>query len=491
MAWVPRSVWIRRRYGHFGGRSRTFRRRYYNRPWFSRRRGRSYRRRRALRSRRLRVRRKWLTIRQVNPTIRRKCVIKGWMPLLYCDRIMNFCRPMVIGTDLSTAVTGGWTLHEFSLNSFYAEHLVHRNLWSHTNCGFDLALYRGTSLTLFPHQTCDYMVWWDSDVTDIAEYKKLVLNVHPGILLNRKHARLVLSVETTRQYRPRKIHIPPPSTVRREWRTMKDWSTVKLGILAVVVIDFRYPWIHPHFAIRNEANQDNWNPGDDVFDIKRGTNQVDKVIKKGQDFTGLDKTWWNAKGDGGKATAWVDYYPAWTSNTSGQQPIDTTNDRHWAVLYGPFVKKLHFADCQLIATYRSHWTWGGDVLTRDETVCDPQTYNPKARSRREVLDPRFYITPDDIRKDGYIRPEVFRRIAAAPSAKAGFTNFAGKESSSEETSDQEIGALPNDWTEDEDSPSPKRPRLSRRRVDGGRIEELQRLRYLLNHFWQGKRAYSV
>nr|QZE11981.1 MAG: ORF1 [Giant panda anellovirus] len=491
MAWLPRRAWIRRRYGHYGGRARTFRRSFYYRPWFTRRRSRRYTRRGRLRSGRYRVRKRWMTVRQTNPLVRRRCVIRGWMPVLWCDKVSPFCRPMLITGQYTRDMSGGWTLHELSLGNFYSEHLSHRNLWSQTNCGFDLARYHGTSITFWPHQTCDYIVWWDSDYGDIAEYKKLVSNVHPAILINRKHARLVLSVTTTRTFRPIRIFIKPPSRAKNEWKTMKEWAKFPLGLFAVSVIDFRFPWIHPDYTIYTPigGGKEGWTIDKEMYDIESGTSHKLVVRKAHGEQSKLESLWWNYGSSSGTkpATAWVDEWPAWVGKDGSNQPL--TRDNFIAVALGPFVKKDQSAECQLIATYRSKWTWGGDVLTRDETVCNPETYEPKSRARGIINDPRWYIEPSDIRKDGFIKPEVYRRLTTAPTRKTRFSHYPGEETSSEEE-DQEIGALPFEESE-EDDPGPSHSGRTRRGMDRGRIEELVRLRYLLTHIMRNKRSYSV
>nr|QZE11962.1 MAG: ORF1 [Giant panda anellovirus] len=492
MPWIPRSQWIRRHFGNYYGRARSFRRHYYQRPWFSRRRGYRYGRRRRIRARRLRVRKRWMVVRQTNPLVRRRCVIRGWMPALWCDRVSPFYRPMLVTGTLDKDMSGGWTLHELSLKNFYSEHRVHRNLWSQTNCGFDLARYHGTKITFWPHQTCDYIVWWDSDYGDIAEYKKMVKNVHPAILLNRRHVKLVLSVQTTRRFTPKTIYIKPPSRARNEWRTMKEFASFPLGLFAVSVIDFRYPFIPPGFTIYNPvANRQGWTPEISFYDITASNkNKLTEEIGGRDTFT-LNQLWFNAGGGGRQpATKWVDEWPGWVGKEGNYNPVD--KETFVAVALGPFVKKEPSAECQIIATYRSYWTWGGDVLTRDETICDPETYDPKAGRARLLNDPRWYLEPRDIRKDGYIKPDVFKRLTTAPTRQVRFTHYPGEETSEGET-DQEIGALPfeDESSEEEEDFSAQRSRLSRRRMDGGRVEQLVRLRYLLSYLMTNKRSHSV
>ncbi|QWX94668.1 ORF1a [Torque teno neovison virus] len=213
MAWIPRSQWIRKRFGNWKGRARTFRRRYYNRYWFNKRRGGGHRRRRQLPTRRQRVRGRRFIIRQYHPKFRRPCTIRGWLPFLFCLTDAPFFRPMYMIGDLNTDRSGGWTVTELTLEGFYKENKLFRNLWSTSNCDFDLAQYRGTYLTLYPTQWIDYIVWWDTDYGNYNEFAQAVKNIHPAVLINKPNTTVVLPKGTRGTYKPKKIFLPPPKHI--------------------------------------------------------------------------------------------------------------------------------------------------------------------------------------------------------------------------------------------------------------------------------------
>lgn len=123
---------------------------------------------------------------EVNPTYRRKCTIRGVAPMLvigrqadigehsstYGTNIMNFCpeQRFFVGNNNTewwwpwgkkiAIMAGGWSIGCFSLHILWQEHQYHKNRWSTSNCGFDLAKYRGTTIYLQQHEDIDYIFFW-------------------------------------------------------------------------------------------------------------------------------------------------------------------------------------------------------------------------------------------------------------------------------------------------------------------------------------------
>nr|QZE11970.1 MAG: ORF1 [Giant panda anellovirus] len=493
MAWLSRRDWIRRRYGSYAGRARSFRRQFYNRTWFNRRRyTRNRRRRRPLYRRRFRVS-KWMPVRQHNPRHVVSCHIRGWMPGLLCAPAAPVFRPMRMSAEDSFR-TGGWTIHEFSLKGFYAEHKIYRNTWSRTNCGFDIARYLGTRITLWPTEETDYIVWWDVDYETESEFEMILKKVHPALLLGRAHTRIVLSRKTSMKYRPRHIWLPPPAKYKNEWATQKTWNSRGLAIVAISMIDLTYPWILGKMEeYQVQSGNPTWLPPWDMWDYSEGTGLKEDLVVAKKVAQSLDKMWWVKGSTENKnlPTAWADAWPTWDKRKFKSFKSD---DKFIAVAQGPFVKKYPGSECQIIWTYNSHWKWGGDVSISSEQVCDPETAIPTMRKKRayveEPYDPGYFISAEDIRKDGFIKPEAWQRITRPPPQNIGFTHYPG------ETEDEYTPKTPDPYvatdTSEEDSPypRPKRRRISRRRLDGSGLDNLKRLRYLLKHFLQNKKSFS-
>lgn len=389
-----------------------------------------------------------MSVLQHAPLRRRRCTISGWMPALLCLKDAPIFRPMLI-VDGNKLRSGGWTIHELSLENFYSEHLLYRNTWSGSNCGFDLARYHGTKLTLFPAYTSDYIVFWDVDYQDAAEFQSLLTKCHPALLLGRPNTRVVLSKSTTGKYKPRQIYLPPPARYKNEWETMATWSKRKLGVIGIVMMDLMYPWIPANYSFYL-ADKDNqtidagkWWHSFPILDWKDPTDPKSTeltILQKAGAKTGgipVSSMWWNVKSDGtsngaadqnGKETRWLDGWPAlYVKNKTddyiyNNHSLGETGKLEWASpIFGPFVIKDQRTSVQVTWTYRSFWEWGGDIVSRSDEVCNPETYKPvsvQARLRREVGDPNGFLTLADVRKDGFITPEAFARITKQATRKS-------------------------------------------------------------------------
>lgn len=395
----------------------------------------------------------------------------------------NF-RPFKIVGNISNDRAGGWVVGELTLKKFFEDWKLQRNLWSKTNCGFDLARYRGTWMTLYPAEEVDYIFWWDTDYGNTGEFKTLVSNIHPAILINRPNTTVVLSRRTTGRYKPKTVYIPSPTVFGNKWRQMSEWANSGLAVFAITIIDLRYPWIHPGWEIDGKVPYP-------MYDYAKSTGTGLKEVLSINDKWNLAETWWNKSDSGSQpATTWKTNWPSWTAQT--MTPLDKSV--YPAVALGPFVVKDQRTQAQITLTYRSSWQWGGDILTIDEKVCDPTTGVPpsyKALSWEEPQDPGAYITKRDLDKSGFIHPDVWRRLTAEPAKTAGITPMhriaEGEVQTEEETSES---TLQNEDSEEEENQMPKRPRISRGRLDGRRLRNLERLRFLV-HKLKELRRHSI
>lgn len=389
------------------------------------------------------------------------------MPVLFCEPNAPFFRPFRVKGVLSEDRTGGWMVGQLGLDAFYKDFLEGRNRWSQTNCGFDLAKYRGTHITLYPTQSVDYIFWFDTDYGQFNEFKTLVQHIHPAILLNSPHTTVVLSKETRGTYRPKRVFIPPPTIFGNKWSTQSDWAGRGLAVFAVSVIDFRYPWVHP--GTNFEENRPY-----SMYDYTSNKGIARKIIKNETDKWKLADMWWNCKvgSTEKRADVWYAQWPGWSDDKA---PLDATV--YDAVALGPFVKKQQFSECQIVLTYRSHWWWGGDILSLPERVCNPATGAPQKSLKGGVpCDPSLYINKADIDKSGYIKPEKWRQLTEEPTETSGFSAaLRNAQFEEEETS----STLQPEETSEDDSESSEGSRVSGRGLDRRRVRDLLRLRFKL------------
>lgn len=374
---------------------------------------------------------------------------------------------MVLKGNVTSDKTGGWTILQFTLQDFYAEHQIYRNIWSQSNCGFDLAKYRGTWFTAYPMQTTDYILWWDTDYGNAGEFKTLTQHVHPAILLNRKHTVVVLSKYTRGQYKPKRFFVPPPSVFDNRWSQMSEWAKRGLVVMGISAIDFTYPWMHPG------ATLDGWTAPYAMKDWTSASSRIMKEVISKDNPIQFKDFWWMQNGTTGKPNKWAEEWPGWGADAIHGS---LSKESYTAVALGPFVVKDQRRECQAILTYRSLWTWGGDILTKDEQVCDPTTGQPKSLRSREPVDPELCITKADIDKSGFINPDKWRILTSSPTPTSRGLTCQFRTGESEEETESTLQAETDEESED---PSPKRSRSPRRRVDGRRIEHLLRLQRLL------------
>lgn len=235
----------------------------------------------------------------------------------------------------------------FSLASLYAEHLMYRNRWSQSNCGFDLATYKGTKLYFTPHATYDYIVYVDQEYRSFEIWQKQCM--HPGVLITHPKARIIRSIKNggTRRKLP-KMFIPPPSTMNTGWQWMNLIATEGLFAWFTCWLDLEAPWI--------------------------GNVSDPNTVR-----------WWE--------TGKKDSPPDWVKNAVEMQGKDITqaiaafyqnlsqagNNKFFNMGYGPFILKGiynqaadHRVDYpQMLWFYKSYWQWGGSTTTI-KNVCDPK-----------------------------------------------------------------------------------------------------------------------
>lgn len=152
--------------------------------------------------------------------------------------------------------------------------------------------------------------------------------MHPAILLNKRHHRVVLPMYLTHKA-AYKIHIPPPSTYERDWRFSKDIHKMGIFAFGCSLFDFKNPFVRVGDAPAKGASQDDY--------------------------------WWSKWNSGYPKPNWLQ---EWGSNSS------TT---YKSVSQGPFVLKA-IADSsdpiQIWMKYSCHFQFGGEIL-QQETITDP------------------------------------------------------------------------------------------------------------------------
>ncbi|QIJ55523.1 ORF1 [Lepus torque teno virus 1] len=349
------------------GRRRRFWRRPYRRRRFARRR---FRRGRGKR-RRGRRRVRWLF--EFMPRFWRRCIIRGWWPVLATgyrppDKTHNTEAKQMSSFKPQTCFGmvnvrgwfygnnyvnfGGYSCGTFSLTSLYQEHLMMRNRWSQSNCGFDLGTYRGTKITFVPHPQLDYLVYVDAEYRDFNLWMKQCM--HPAVLITHPSTRLIRSIAHggPRRRLP-KMFVPPPSTMNSGWSWMKDLAGQGLFAWWVCWLDLHNPW----FAHVEDPNVVKW-------------------WDKGQE--NQPPTWYQDWFDLQQMSVGDQIMAVYGSGKIGDVPSNFENgNRYDKLAYGPFIYKnkpnaqVDYGFPQITFFYKSYWQWGGSTTTIKK-VCNPE-----------------------------------------------------------------------------------------------------------------------
>lgn len=243
---------------------------------------------------------------------------------------------------------GGYSMGTFSLSSLYAEHLMWRNRWSQSNCGFDLATYKGTKLYFTPHPELDYLVYIDEEYKTFAEWSKQCM--HPAVLITHPKTRIIRSLRTAgpRKKMP-KMFVRPPSTMNTGWQWMNNIAQSGIFAWFTCWIDLQAPWIG---NVENPNTVRWWETGDS------NTSPLwvsSAIMMQSKDCS----------------KALVDYYNGIGTGKS----LNQLNQLD----YGPFILKGPSHNLteqpvkypQMLWFYKSYWQWGGST-TGVKAVCDPK-----------------------------------------------------------------------------------------------------------------------
>lgn len=359
---------------------------------------------------------------------------------------------------------GGASLYHLSLEYLYQEHLKHRNIWTATNEGFDLARYFGTKFYLYPHPELDYLFWWETDFGALRKSDYGLM--HPSqAMLQRNHV-IVKSMYHFGLKR-KVVKIPPPSVHQSQWYFMYQWCNVALVRFGFTLINLSYPFLHkdqtkpwvaggylPGFKDRNKPGTDDsifnasnatwykwrWDTGQDNIVIQQ--KKVGTTWKETARFTTNEPYWLFFYGwgwfnfDTASTTRYLYWwYPDRITDGDKFEVEELPNkNKEWIIMCtdklnvaqigldiaqrGPFVVSngdMNNPKYNLYFQYLSKWQWGGTSPTPESTV-DPCTQPPAAitGSTVRIGDPattgKAMLHPWDLNKHGFITKQKLRQL---------------------------------------------------------------------------------
>ncbi|BAB61607.1 hypothetical protein TTV8_gp4 [Torque teno virus 8] len=215
-----------------------------------RRRRRAWGRRRYIRRRRLRRRRKKIPITQWNPSVVRKCVVTGYIPLLICGTGTTGTTYKNYGSHAADykkydPFGGGYSTMQFTLETLFDEWVKHRCTWSRSNKDLELVRYLGGSFTLYRHPKCDFIFRYNRK-PPFKDTQITGPSLHPGILMTRRKKKIIKSFLTRPRGRATKrVRFKPPTLYTDKWYFQKDICNLPLVNIAASACSLRFPFCSP------------------------------------------------------------------------------------------------------------------------------------------------------------------------------------------------------------------------------------------------------
>nr|BAG84585.1 hypothetical protein [Torque teno midi virus] len=250
MAWYFRQ-WRRPRYRRRWKRRRWPRRKRRFRRTYTRRRSFRPTRKRRKRRKRTRVRRKkqTLTLKQWQPESIKKCKIIGHTPIILgCSgrQIYSYTFWQDYWIHPRCPAGGGFAVMKLSLAYFYEDYRRRKNIWTKSNCPYDLCRYLGVVLKLYKHETVDFIVSYSRNYPMVVD-ENTYMQTHPAVMLLRKHKVIVPSKKT----RPLgknyvKLRIKPPRQILNKWFFQKNFNEQGLALIQATAADLTYPHLGPY-----------------------------------------------------------------------------------------------------------------------------------------------------------------------------------------------------------------------------------------------------
>nr|UHK05059.1 MAG: ORF1 [Torque teno midi virus] len=222
------------------------RRRRYRRTNTRRRSYKTTRRNRTKRKRRRVRKKKKQTLVQWQPESVRRCKIIGYTPLILgCTgrQQNNYIYWQDYWTHPKCPAGGQFAVYKFSLALCYEDYKRHKNIWTKSNCDYDLCKYLYTKLYFFPHPEVDFVIAYSRSYPMVVN-ENTYMSTHPYYLMLRKHKLVVPSRRTNPRAKSYyTLKIKPPRQSINKWFFQKNFNDIGLFLLQASACDLTYPYL--------------------------------------------------------------------------------------------------------------------------------------------------------------------------------------------------------------------------------------------------------
>nr|UHM27128.1 MAG: ORF1 [Torque teno midi virus] len=239
--WRRRKQW-RSNY-RFSYRKRRNRFRKPRRRFHRRRHRRATRRRRRRYKPKVRRKKKFIKLLQWQPQSIRKCKIKGIDTIILGangKQFRNYTFAINEWTPPTTPTGGGISTAKYSLAYLYEQFILGNNIWTTSNCDYDLVRYTGASFTFYRHPRIDFIVVYQLQYP-LTLSPQTLQDTHPRNLLLQKHKIVIPSLKLQpwgKRYIKKKVK--PPKQMTNKWFFMHSFTETGLVLLKAAACDLGF-----------------------------------------------------------------------------------------------------------------------------------------------------------------------------------------------------------------------------------------------------------
>lgn len=135
---------------------------------------------------------------------------------------------------------GGFSTAKYSLSYLYEQYTLGNNIWTVSNCNFDLCRYLGCKFIFYRHPDIDFIVQYQLEYP-LTIQPDTYYSVHPHSLLLQKHIIIIPSLKHKPFGKPYvKKKIKPPKLMVNKWFFQHGFSETGLVLLKAAACDLLY-----------------------------------------------------------------------------------------------------------------------------------------------------------------------------------------------------------------------------------------------------------
>nr|UHK04834.1 MAG: ORF1 [Torque teno midi virus] len=206
----------------------------------------THRRRKQRRVRKSKRKLPYLKLKQWQPDNIRNCKIIGYFNLISFGQgrqCYNFIQHIKDYCSQNFAWGGGFCVSVFSLSFLYEELQFFRNVWTASNDGYDLSRYLGTTIYVYRHPTCDFILTYKRS-PPLTINRLSYPSAHPLRLLLLRKKVIIHSIKS----KPKgklyvKIKIKPPKLMTNRWFFMEEMADTPLFMLIASATSLNQPYL--------------------------------------------------------------------------------------------------------------------------------------------------------------------------------------------------------------------------------------------------------